>query len=264
MTTSNVSVPELFGGALDDGDISPGSNSLLMAPDVGQQITAALGVPADQLESSEVFNFGALLDDSGSIRFGGNTEHVRDGVNMVLRELRDTNARDDMMVQLLQLNDPPVCNFTRLVNAPELDGQNYNPTGGTPLYDQSVVFLGAQLAKAREFAEQGVPCRSVSLIVSDGADVHSTRNTASDVRKLVEDMLRQETHIVAFMGIDDGDTDFRQVAREMGIPDEWVLTPGSNREELKAAFAVVSRASKTASQGAASFSQAAGGGFGTA
>jgi len=36
-------------------------------------------------------------------------------------------------------------------------------------------------------------------------------------------MLAQECHIVAGMGISDGETDFARVFREMGIPDQWIL-----------------------------------------
>src|SRR5262250_2064121 len=80
-----------------------------------------------------------------------------------------------------------------------------------PLYDQTVVLLGTVLAKAQEFADNGVPVRTVTLIITDGADEHSRRATAQTVATLVQDMQQAETHIVAAMGIEDGSTDFRRV-----------------------------------------------------
>src|SRR5437899_209834 len=83
---------------------------------------------------------------------------------------------------------------------------------GTPLYQQSVALLGTVLAKSQEFADAGVPVRTVTLIITDGADECSGGVGAGDVAALVRDLQRAESHIVAAMGIDDGGhTDFRRV-----------------------------------------------------
>jgi hypothetical protein len=86
-----------------------------------------------------------------------------------------------------------------------------------------------------------VPSRTVTLLITDGADVHSTRADASHVKSLVDDLLAGENHIVAGMGISDGSTDFRAVFREMGIPDEWILTPGDGKSDIRRAFQVFSQ-----------------------
>jgi activator of 2-hydroxyglutaryl-CoA dehydratase len=143
---------------------------------------------------------------------------------------------------------------------------NYNPMGGTPLFDQIAVTLGTVLAKSQEFSDAGVPCRTVTVIVTDGADEHSrTHRKAAALAPLVRDLLKTEMHIIAFMGIDDGSTDFRAIARELGIPDEWILTPKNTPSEIRKAFALVSQSAVRASlaAGAAGFSKVAGGGFGT-
>ena len=46
--------------------------------------------------------------------------------------------------------------------------KNYNPSLGTPLYDQTVVLLGTVLAKSQEFAPQRRVRRTVTLIITDG------------------------------------------------------------------------------------------------
>ena len=95
-----------------------------------------------------------------------------------------------------------------------------------------------------------------------GADEHSRRATAQTVAMLVRDMRQAETHIVAAMGIDDGSTDFRRVFREMGIEDQWILTPGNDASQIRRAFQVFSQSAVRASQSAAHFGQAVLGGFG--
>ena len=136
-----------------------------------------------------------------------------------------------------------------------MDSRNFDPNVGTPLYDQSVVLLGTVLAKTRQFAAAGVPARTVTLIITDGADAGSVRSRAADVKVLVTDMLKAERHIVAAMGVDDGSTDFREVFREMGIEDRWILTPGSGAGDIRRAFQVFSQSALRASQSAGSFSK---------
>jgi hypothetical protein len=138
---------------------------------------------------------------------------------------------------------------------------NYDASRGTPLYDQSLVLLGTVITKSQELAEAGVAVRTVTLIITDGADEHSTRATASTVAALVADMQKSERHIVAAMGIDGGHTDFRRVFREMGIADRWILTPRSHPGEVRRAFVVFSQSALALGQGAASFSRASLGGF---
>ena len=80
---------------------------------------------------------------------------------------------------------------------------------------------------------------------------------------MVDSLLQTEAHVIIGMGIDDGRTDFRRVFAEMGIPDEWILTPGSTPSEIRRAFRVVSQSAVRASQAsAATFSQTALGAFG--
>jgi hypothetical protein len=140
--------------------------------------------------------------------------------------------------------------------------QNYNPNLGTPLYDQTLILLGTVLAKAQEFADNGVPVRTVTLIITDGADGVSIHADAKRVASVVKDMLKAETHIVAAMGIDDGYTDFRQVFKEMGIRDEWILTPGNSESEIRKAFQVFSQSAVRVSQSSANFNNTSLGGFG--
>ena len=97
------------------------------------------------------------------------------------------------------------------------------------------------IAKAEELAQAGIAVRTVTLIITDGGDYGSTRCKPADVAALVTDMLAQENHIVAAMGISDGTTDFKKVFRAMGIPDRWILTPGNSASEIRRAFQVFSQ-----------------------
>ena len=261
--SSTPNINQLFQTAHEDGLLSPSTMQALDVPDIGAQIQAGLGVTVDDVEASEVVLVTMMPDDSGSIRFSGNSEAVRDGHNMVLDALADAGQQESLLVHTRYLNGNVLFPYRPLDQATRMDTQNYNPNQGTPLYDQAVVLLGTVLAKSQEFADNGVPARTITLLITDGADEHSSLHTATSVRPVVEDMLRAETHIIAAMGVDDGGyTDFRKVFSDMGIRDEWILTPGNTPEEIRQAFQVFSQSAVRAGQGTAGFSRTAVGGFG--
>lgn len=247
MTDNSNDLSQLLQDARDEGLVSGQSLQSLQLVDVGAAIQAGLGVNVADVAASEVVLVAQEIDDSSSIRFGSNAQLMRDGHNLVIDALLGSKQTDGVLLHTRYLNGQVLNPYRPLDQADRMTQQNYNPSGGTPLYDQTVAFLGTVLAKIQEFADNGVPARSISLIASDGADTASRRATAADVRSLVEDLLRQE-HTVAAMGVDDGYTDFRRVFGEMGIPNEWILTPNNTQSEIRRAWALFSQSAVRKSQ----------------
>lgn len=252
----------LFDNSRDEGSISVDAHDILTLPDLGAKIQQGLGVSVDDVPASEVFLLTLLVDDSGSIHSGNNEQLLRDGYNAILSALKQSKQESGILIHTRYLNGFVLCPYTPVAQAVELDPTNYRGTGSTPLYDESVAILGTVLAKTQEFADAGVPSRSVTVIITDGADCGSHRHDARAVRAIVKDMIRQESHIVAAVGLDDGSTDFRRVFRDMGIDDRWILTPGASKSDIRAAFRVISQAAVRASQARGQLSRAMAGGFG--
>ena len=255
-----ININDLFQSAHDDGLLSTTSLQVLDVNDIGAQIQAGLGIEIDDVTSSEVVLVTIMPDDSGSIRFGGNAQAVRGGHNAVLDALSSSKQNDNILIHTRYLNGHVLYPYCPLSQAVRMTPQNYDPNLGTPLYDQTIVLLGTVLAKAQEFADNGVPVRTITLIITDGADA-SSRANAKDIASVVQDMLKAENHIVAAMGIDDGYTQFRQVFQDMGIRDEWILTPGNSDSEIRKAFQVFSQSAVRVSQSAGNLGSL--GGFGS-
>jgi len=262
-TSQSSTIAGLFGSAINAGALSQETAQGINIIDLGQNIQAGFGINVDDVQATEVILVGALVDDSSSIRFGKNSQTVRDGHNLIIDSLSGagTKTRDGILMMTRYLNKGILFPFIPITQATRMDTSNYDPNGGTPLYDQTAIFLATMLAKAQEFMNNGVPCRTISLIVTDGADVGSYQQSTVSVSKLVRDMYRGENHIIAAMGIKDKDSkvDFRDIFKEMGIEENWILTPGNSEQEIRAAFHTFSQSAVRASQNAAAFSQAAGG-----
>jgi hypothetical protein len=242
---------KLLTDAHDQGALSAKALAALDIVDVGAQIQAGLGVTIDDVAASEVVLVTMMPDDSQSIAQAGNTDAVRDGHNFVLDALRSSKQSGEVLVHTRYLNGHVLCPYVALDHAVAMTPVNYQPHLGTPLYDQTAVLLGTVIAKSQELAQAGIAVRTITLIITDGGDYGSRRMKPADVKAIVDDMVAQEHHIVAAMGISDGTTDFRAVFRAMGIPDRWVLTPGNSASEIRRAFAVFSRSAIRASQGTA-------------
>ncbi len=242
-------VKKLLAEAHDAGALSAKSLAALDVVDVGAQIQAGLGVTIDDVAASEVVLLTMMPDDSQSIAAANNTGAVRDGHNFVLEALAKSKQSGEVLAHTRYLNGHVLYPYTELAHAQTMTSTNYNPSLGTPLFDQTVVLLGTVIAKAQELAQAGIAVRTVTLIITDGGDYGSTRCRAADVKAIISDMLAQENHIVAAMGISDGTTDFRKVFRSMGIPNKWILTPGNSASEIRRAFHVFSQSAVRASQG---------------
>jgi len=196
---SKTDLNTLFSDAEADGDISSGTAAVINIVDIGQQIQAGLGINVDDVLASEVVLVTQLIDDSSSIAYNNNTKVVCDGHNLVIEALEGSKQNDGILAHATALNSGVLYPYQSIDPGIHL-GMNYQPHGNTPLYDQTIVTLATVLAKSKEFTDNGVACRTVTLLVTDGADVGSSAR-ASDVKKVVDDMLRQEMHIIAAMGI---------------------------------------------------------------
>lgn len=260
-TPRGPKLDDLFQGALVDGLLGQRSLQTLDVVDIGAQIQAGLGVSVDDVEASEVVLVTMMPDDSGSIRFGGNANAVRSGHNLVLDALVASKQRDGVLVHTRYLNGQVLFPYRPLDRAVQMTRKNFDPCQGTPLYDQSVVLLGTVVAKSQEFADAGVAVRTVTLLITDGSDQHSTRNTAADVAALVGDMERAEGHIVAALGLEDGSTDFRAVFREMGVRDQWILTVRNDARDIRRAFQVFSQSAVNLAAGTGQAAASSLGGF---
>jgi hypothetical protein len=258
---------------LDDAglDAQASAAMALTADNLGPAIMAGLGdVSLDDVNSSELVLVTLLIDDSSSISYvAGNSDAVRTGHNTVIDSLSGTKQSGDVLISCRYLNDNPPTDqgvlypYRPLSGAIRLDSSNYNPRGGTPLYDQVAVTLTGVAAKLAEFEAGGVAARGVTAFITDGADYGSyTHRSPKSVHPIIEGLLKTEQHIIAAMGIDDGSTPFRDIFQQMGVLQEWILTPGNTPSEIRKAWNLVSQSAVRASQSAGSFSQTAMGGFG--
>lgn len=260
--STTVDVNELFNTAQEEGTLSKIAVQSLNLGDITPQINQAMGINAGNVQSAETVVLSILIDDSGSIRLAGNSQAIRDGHNMIIESLMKSKQKDSIFVHCRYLNAGTLYPYKQLDQVEKLTPQNYDPNGGTPLYDETSTILATAIAKVQEFAKSGITSRAITLIMTDGSDQGSIRiRKPEDLNPVITDMLKSECHIVAAMGVEEPGTSFIPIFQAMGIPAQWILTPRNNESEIRKAFAVFSQSALRASQGVGGFSQQAMGGF---
>lgn len=253
MTESGRSLT-LLDTARRAGALSEASLQALKKANLGK---LDLGSPANQYKADSVLLVAALIDDSGSLGVTvekdpetkrlvprsasfddpkSNAEAVRIGHNAVIQVLQDSERPSAVWFHTRYLNGHQLNPWNSLGMANRMDRNNYQSGGGTPLYDEIVTILGSIVAKSQDFRNRWVKVRTATLIVTDGADTESRLQTPVTVKNIITDMYNMGIHIIAAMGIDDGQTDFRKVFIGMGIRENLILTPGSTPDEIRKAF----------------------------
>jgi uncharacterized protein YegL len=240
MSQSNLN---LIHDAHNDGDLSQGSLSALTnIGDIGNVLQQGMGMQVQDLQASEVVLINVLLDNSGSM--GGEEVAVRTGFDELVKSLIGSKQ------------------YMPLTAVPIMDNNHYHIHGGTPLYRETLKLLATVIAKTKEFENNGIQVRTITLIMTDGGDTGEGNIDATDVSTVVTDMLGSEKHIICGMGFGD-ENYFRTVFSDMGITTNWILTAQSTPSDIRKAFQVFSRSAASASKSAANFAQTNMGGFGT-
>lgn len=250
MTTSNNNLSNLFQTAVNNGTISPATGSLLTGHLGAVVIAGAAGTAMDDIVATDVTLITVLIDASSSIGSGSLEQAVRDGQNLLVDAFAGSKEKDSIMMALWSFNQTQNVyhSYIPVTDAVRLTAANYQPGGSTALYDTWCDALAANVAYATQLRATGTPCRSIVVVITDGADCGSTRR-ATQCAQISKDLLASEQFVLAFVGVGD-DTDFRAVARKMGVPDGCVLVAtAATPTELRKAFLMVSQSAIRASQG---------------
>jgi hypothetical protein len=250
LAEENERAARILKRALVKGDFSEASGQALLTAG-GEEVGMHLGLPlgTDTAGEGDLLLATILIDDSPSI---GNIEDgmqaVIQGHNYCLEALAE-ELPSDILVLTRFLNTGTVWPYQPLATAPRLSLENYTLRARTPLYRESVLTLGAVMAKAREQRDRGRRVRGFTMIVTDGEDNASDAVVVDHVRFLVRDMLeRWDDYKVAGMGIGE-EFRFKPIFRDMGIPEAWILIAPASAEGIRKLFRRVAKSLQLAASG---------------
>lgn len=241
---------DLFQDAKESGEISPGSAALLTGLSARINRTMAV-LPVKPVVTDQTL-LCMLLDNSPSMQSNRNHVAAVEGHNLVVNSLQQAKAINSVESLTILLNENPKYvhsitgdsdefRWAALRAAPRLDHKRFVFGSGTPLYDRCLETLGSVLARTKWWEDTyGVQARSITLLTTDGED-NDSKSTASDVAKVVRDMLAMEKHRIFFMGVKSSVTDYVKIGQSMGIPDECIGVVGSDAKAIRDKFQLFSQ-----------------------
>jgi len=250
MSTTSDNLVNLFGGAVQAGVISSQTSTLLTGHLGVMVIAGASGTALENIVAADVTLVTVLIDASSSIQDRGWAQAVRDGTSLLVDTFATSKEKDSILMALWKFNDRQevVHSYVPVTETVRLTRFNYSPCGCTSLYDTWCDALLANVAYAQKLRDNGTPCRSIVVVITDGEDVGSKRGPAECAR-ITKDLLASEQFILAFVGL-GCDADFRAVATSMGLPDRSVLLcKNATPAALRQVFSMVSQSAIRASRG---------------
>jgi hypothetical protein len=236
--------------AADEGVLSAKSLAVI---DINDTVLAGVcGMDVEDITATDITLLTLIYDDSGSIRFTGLTDAVREGQNLMLDAIAGSKQKNNILIAQWKLGSQSelIHSYLPVDQAVRLNKSNYNPQSGTALYDVWVEVAAANVAYAQQLRASGTPVKSIVSLVTDGFDQGSRKYRQADCKRLNKDLLASEQFIVAFVGVAEpgNEQSFKDVAREMGFPDGSILTPNDDPSEVRKALGLVSQSAIRASQ----------------
>ncbi len=235
-------IHDLFSNANDEG-LDLGASMILVDNLDTVALAGCSGVDIDDINTDDVTLVAAVIDASGSM--SGVERDVIEGFNTMLDTFGGSKQADSILLSAWSFNDSPQLHFS-YTPAPlvkPLTRAEYNPTGGTALYDTLLYVMAGLVAYGQTLRNNGVRTRCIVIVFSDGDD-NGSRAKAHQVRTVSQSLLDQEIYTLAYAGF--GGADLQQIAAEVGFPS--VITAGSSPSEIRRIFKQVSASVIRASQ----------------
>ena len=156
-----------------------------------------------------------------------------------MRAVAKAKSVDDVLVSAWSFNhfSKVMFNWKKLEDVALLTANEYNPSGGTALYQTVLNSMTALAAYAENLRRSGMRVRVVYGVVSDGADTEGGVSP-STIKTLAETLLDKETYTLVYFGFGN-QAHMEQIGKDMGFP---VIETTSNLsdKEIRKVFDLVS------------------------
>lgn len=243
MSNNNLhDIQDLFGDAQAEG-FDSGASTILVDNLDSVALAGCMGADIDSIATDDVTLVAAVLDASGSM--SGVRKDVIDGFNMMLETFRGSKQADSILVSAWNFSDEAslIYSYTPVSLLNNMTLKDYNPDGGTALYDTLLYVMAGMVAYGQTLRNNGVRTKCIIVVFSDGDD-NGSKAAAQQVKTVSESLLTQEIYTLAYAGF--GNANLQHIANAVGFPS--IITTGSSPSEIRRIFKQVSASVIRASQ----------------
>lgn len=261
MSSSTQIVAASIQSAVSQGQISADAAEQLIEPLDEVAASGAAGVAVDDIDAEEVTLISLVFDCSGSMSTFRDTV-IEAHKKCFLDPLKKAKNADAILCQVWIFSDDPrqgekcrlLHGYMPVPDCPELTPAQYDPDGGTPLWESIVRAMTGLVAYSQTLRDSGTRTKNILVVFSDGAENASDRKfTSPGIRQVVAALLKQENYVLSYCFFGD-EKDAQRIAAEIGFPDHHRLTVGQNDSDIRRLFGQVSASVISASQSTVSAS----------
>ncbi|MHA2279600.1 MAG: hypothetical protein ACXAC5_01730 [Promethearchaeota archaeon] len=249
--SSKQIVSTSLANAASEGVISSQSQTAIESELDDIALAGCEGVDVEDIDSEEVTLVIVAIDGSGSM-YEWATEVTKAYREQFLEPLRGAKNANSILVSVLVFsggrgeNIRLLHGYTPVPQCPELTDADYQPDGSTPLYDAVWNGLTGLVTYGQHLRDNGTRTKSIAVVLSDGWE-NASRISASKLRRLSGDVLKQQEFVLAYVFFGD-QADGDKYAKDIGFPPHHRLTEDLDGSGIRRVFGQVSASVITTSQ----------------
>ncbi len=177
---------------------------------IGKSNFTFSGVRVERLGASEYTLVTIAVDVTGSVR--GYEQDLKNCLITAIESCKKSPRSDNLLVRIITFSTSlsggieEIHGFKPLADINTADYSDFQPGGGTPLFDASYSAVGATNSYAETLYNDDFLVNAITIIITDGDDTSSVM-TASKVREEIERGLKGEfieSNLVILVGINVG------------------------------------------------------------
>lgn len=189
----------------------------------------------DDVEVEDTINVQFVVDVSGSVT--NYVNELNSGLNEFIERMQKSHVADKVFVSVVIFNHKieVLTGYQPISQVQSFDFGKYID-GTTALYGGTRVALENALNYREGLENAGVNCKTLVFVMTDGGDNEPRQGSASDVKKIIDNLLQEERNFASFetilFGINDSEKGvFESAAADMGIKN--VVTIKQSADQIK-------------------------------
>lgn len=189
----------------------------------------------DDVEVEDTINVQFVVDVSGSVT--NYVNELNSGLNEFIERMQKSHVADKVFVSVVIFNHKieVLTGYQPISQVQSFDFGKYID-GTTALYGGTRVALENALNYREGLENAGVNCKTLVFVMTDGGDNEPRQGSASDVKKIIDNLLQEERNFASFetmlFGINKSEEkEFNNAAAAMGIKN--VVTIDNTADEIK-------------------------------
>ena len=202
----------------------------------------------NDVEVSETINVVVVMDTSGSV--SQYASELSNAFNEFIVRMQKSHAANQLFVSQIEFSSSVsvVSGFRPISEIQPID-LSKRIGGMTALYDACKTGLKNALDYRKDLENSGVNCKTLFFVLTDGEDNSSSANP-SEVKKMIDDLLKEERNFFSFESILFGigtDSNFEAAQKDMGI--KYLAKVGTTADEIRKMINFISSSITSVSTG---------------